>query len=119
MSGSRAPKLPSCLAPLALYHVSMAPLLPHETELCGNWIEIGGQVRGDAVCDRIASLTAGILDIVQDHPRSGGWVRLYRDRADGRFWERTYPQGELHGGGPPRLSWISDGAVEREYGFRP
>jgi hypothetical protein len=102
-----------------MYHAAMTALLPHETELTGLWIEIGGQVRGDAVCDRIASLTGGILDIVQDHPTSGGWVKLYRDKEDGRYWERSYPQSELHGGGPPRLRWISDGAVEKEYGFRP
>ena len=109
----------SCPLLLAVYHAAMAALLPHETDLTGNWVEIGVKVRGDAVCDRIASLTGGILDIVQDHLRSGGWVRLYRDKADGRYWERSYPQSELHGGGPPRLRCISDDAVEREYGFHP
>lgn len=97
----------------------MIALLPHETELTGKWIEIGGAVRGDAVCERIARLTDGMLDIVRDYPEAGGWVRLFRDKADGRYWERSYPQSELHGGGPPVLRWIHNEEVEKEYGFRP
>ena len=97
----------------------MDTLLSHETELTGRWIETDGKVRGDAVCERIYRLTNGILDMVQDHPRLGGWTRLFRDKADGRYWERTYPQSELHGGGPPALRWISEQVVRKEYGFRP
>lgn len=96
----------------------MDRLLPHETELVGNWIEAGGNVRTDAVCERIHRLTSGQLELVQDHPKSGGWKQLFRDGVDGRFWERTYPHSELHGGGPPTLRWISDDAAAREYGLQ-
>ena len=97
----------------------MIALLPHETELTGKWIEVDGSVRGDAACERIASLTTGILVMVQDHPKAGGWVRLFQDKNDGRYWERSYPQGEFHGGGPPALRCISPEEVAKEYGLRP
>ncbi|TFU00389.1 hypothetical protein EUV02_15195 [Polymorphobacter arshaanensis] len=94
----------------------MDPLLPHEIELTGKWIALDGDVQGDAVCERIDYLTE-ILDVVQDHPQAGGWRRLFRDPADGRYWELTYPQAELHAGGPPALRWISDDEMKQEYGF--
>jgi hypothetical protein len=34
------------------------------------------------------------------------WTELYRDPADGRFWELSYPDSGLHGGGPPRLAVV-------------
>jgi hypothetical protein len=94
-------------------------LLPHETELTGRWLEIEGKVHGDAVCKRIHDLTNGVLNSIQDHPKSGGWTRLFRDPADGRYWERTYLQSGLHGGGPPTLRSITMEKVIEEYGFRP
>ncbi|PZU11806.1 Imm27 family immunity protein [Sphingomonas sp.] len=95
----------------------MDELSPHETELVGRWIESDGKVRGDAVCGRIERLTGGILDVVQDHPEASGWRRLFRDIADGRYWERYYPQSEMHGGGPPALRLIADHEVTTEYHF--
>jgi hypothetical protein len=97
----------------------MIGLLPHETELTGRWEETGDRVRADATCERIASLTNGVLDPVQDHPKFDGWVRLYRDQSDGRYWERSYSESGLHGGGPPTLRWASDEEVASHYGFRP
>lgn len=97
----------------------MDRLLAHEIELLGRWVEQDGKIREDAVCERITRLTDGVLDIVQDHPMQGGWRRLYRDRGDGRYWERSYPASDLHGGGPFALRWISDEEVATEYGFRP
>jgi len=44
-----------------------------------------------------------------------GWASLYKDPGDGRFWELTYPQGELHGGGPPRLALVSATDAARRY----
>jgi hypothetical protein len=49
----------------------------------------------------------------------GGWDQLYRDPSDGRFWELTFPQGSLHGGGPRRLSCLSRAEVEAKYGPMP
>jgi hypothetical protein len=93
----------------------MDGLLPHETELVGGWIESDGKVLADAVCRRIERLTSGTLDVVQDHPRARGWKRLFRDTADGRYWERYYPQGEMHGGGPPALRLVAEQELATEY----
>lgn len=95
----------------------MDELQPNETELVGQWIESDGKVQADAVCHRIERLTGEILEVVQDHPKAGGWRRLFCDTADGRYWERYYPQGEMHGGGPPALRLMSDRELATEYRF--
>lgn len=94
----------------------MKPIQPHETELTGSWIIEGGRACGDATCERIQWLTQNYL-IQVDHSRAGGrWETLYRDPADGRLWERTYPQSEMHGGGPPRLVLLESEQVAKKYG---
>lgn len=37
-----------------------------------------------------------------------GWLALYKDRETGQHWELTYPQSEMHGGGPPFLECLGD-----------
>jgi hypothetical protein len=44
-----------------------------------------------------------------------GWTILYRDPDDGRYWELTYPQSEMHGGGPPQLRWLSKRDALKKY----
>ena len=94
----------------------MDQLLPDETELVGQWTDTDGKTRGDAVCDRIARLTSEILDVVQVHPRSGVWSRLFRDPADGRYWERYYPQGGAQGSGAPALRLVTKQERAMKYG---
>ena len=48
---------------------------------------------------------------------SSGWEILYRDPADGRLWELTYPQSETHGGGPRRLHVIDSAEARQKYKF--
>ncbi len=57
----------------------------------------------DQVCERIDKLTSTYLELIA----SENWRVLYLDPADGRYWELSWPQGEMHGGGSPRLSVIS------------
>jgi hypothetical protein len=40
--------------------------------------------------------------------RRENWAILYRDQETGEFWDLTYPQGQMHGGGPRRLRIVSD-----------
>jgi hypothetical protein len=40
--------------------------------------------------------------------RKDNWAVLYRHKETGEYWDLTYPQGELHGGGPRRLRVVSD-----------
>jgi hypothetical protein len=88
-------------------------LRPYESELVGQWLYSGGRVEGDATDARIRWLLAERLERVASD--ASGWDTLYRDPRDGRLWEHTYPQGEMHGGGPPRLSHITPEAAAAKY----
>jgi Immunity protein 27 len=46
---------------------------------------------------------------------SSGWNTLYRDPRTNEFWEVTYPHGEMHGGGPRKLSQMSLEEVRAKY----
>ena len=93
----------------------MAQMLqPSETALIGQWAMRGSEVIADANCLRIQELVATQL---QQLARSvDGWSSLYRDPADGRLWEHTHPQSEMHGGGPPALICISKEQALSRYG---
>jgi len=65
----------------------------------------------NAVCDRIELLVSQHLTKVA----GGGWETLYQDPDDGRYWELTYPQGEMHGGGPPRLTYLPHELAQAKY----
>jgi hypothetical protein len=93
-------------------------LQPHETELTGQWIAENGEVRGDAACERINWLVTSHLEKLAFSPESGGWDTLFRDPGDGRYWERIYPQSELHGGGPPQLLCLSKVLAFTKYRIR-
>ncbi|MFQ1625172.1 Imm27 family immunity protein [Lysobacter zhanggongensis] len=87
---------------------------PSETLLTGRWVSTETGVVGDDTCNRISSLLASYLVRITDSP--DGWSTLYRDPDDGRLWQRTFPQGELHGGGPPQLECITKSQAKALYG---
>lgn len=85
-------------------------LLPEEHELYG--LTAGGQ--WDLVTQsRIQQLVSHRLERIG--ATDGGWSVLYRDPADGRYWELTYPQSEMHGGGPARLTELSQQEAQQRY----
>lgn len=86
------------------------------TLLEGRWINREGGVVRDEACDAIERLIGEVLVHIADHPSEGGWRSLYRDPRDGRWWERYYPSGNLHGGGPPSLRRLSRMDAVEEYG---
>jgi len=88
--------------------MALSPLRANETVLVGAWVDAAIGVFGDETCKRIEALIRDNLKHVADHPKHGAWKSLYRDPGDGRFWERTYPNGELHGGGPPTIRSITE-----------
>ena len=85
----------------------------NETSLVGRWVSRGSAQNADAVCVRIASLLREQL--VELGTSSDGWSTLYRDLADGRYWELTYPESHLHGGGPPALHCLTPVEVQARY----
>ena len=92
----------------------MNKIAPTETILTGKWIIQNGKVVGDAECKRIDSLISSYLELIGRHPN--GWEVLYRDPADKRIWELTYPQNEMHGGGPQQLRCLTIEEAKKKYG---
>jgi len=45
-----------------------------------------------------------------------GWSILYADQTDGSLWELSYPQSEMHGGGPQMLRRLTDIEAREKYG---
>lgn len=87
---------------------------PEEHELVGSWVEVNGARTLDEVDRRIFWLVTRRLaprGIVQ-----GGWEQLYQDPRDGRYWELSFPEGSLHGGGPRRLECIAPSVARERYG---
>jgi hypothetical protein len=70
----------------------------------GKWIFDGQRLVADEVCKQIDAL---LRTLTPCGSSDDGWTKLYRDTEGGTFWELTYPYGEMHGGGPPRLESLS------------
>jgi hypothetical protein len=87
---------------------------PTETQLTGKWIWHEGCAVADETCERINELVRSHLrQLGRD---ASGWKVLYRDPNDERLWELTYPQSELHGGGPAQLRCLTLDEARQEYG---
>jgi len=89
-------------------------LATHETCLTGAWLETKRRIVEDPAARRIGQLIdQHLVELCAD---PSGWAVLYRDPGDGRLWELTWPQSELHGGGPPRLICLAVEAARAKYG---
>jgi hypothetical protein len=110
---------PSNTARVDYSHGVMMKIKLTETQLTGKWLSRDGRVVGDETCQRIEEIIASHLKELGRDP--SGWDALYRDPDDGRLWELTYPQGHLHGGGPPQLHYLRSDEAKKKYGavFRP
>ncbi len=88
----------------------------NEKRLIGEWVlENDGSVKGDSTCDRIRWLTDSFFELVVVD--GDNWSALYRNPDNGDYWELTYPQSEMHGGGPPALECISKNDAHQRYSF--
>ena len=90
-------------------------LRPDETDLIGKWIKPGERIVGDQVEQRIHDLITHQLKKIALDPQFGAWQVLYQDPNDGRYWELTYPNGGMHGGGPRRLTHVSTALAIAKY----
>jgi hypothetical protein len=87
---------------------------PQEIEIVGTWFMQNGRMMADDACQRIDSLIKS--ELVSIASANGGWDQLYRDPNDGRYWERTFSQSEMQGGGPPTLRFIDFSTAAQKYG---
>lgn len=88
-------------------------LTPEETVLEGTWRWDGVTVVPSPECARIEALVTSALRLVAKSP--DGWDCLFRDPGDERYWELTYPESHLHGGGPPRLAVLTPAVAAEKY----
>lgn len=70
------------------------------------WYSESGKMaaRGDAAV--IDDLLATKLEEIKVDPVN--WIVIFRHRDTNQLWELSYPQSELHGGGPRRLRLLGD-----------
>lgn len=72
-----------------------------KSELREVWRVLDGKVIAEGDSAIIKDWLATKLDQVAVD--WSGWITLYRHRGTGQFWELSYPNGEMHGGGPRLL----------------
>jgi hypothetical protein len=93
----------------------MTKIAVDEMAIVGGWVLTNGNLTDDFNSKRIASLLSEVLvEISRDE---SGWDALFVDPRDNRLWELTYPESSSHGGGAPRLDFISNENAERKYDF--
>jgi hypothetical protein len=85
-----------------------------EVLISGGWKRVGSRMVADPKLQRIHEMIATKLEKIAD--AGGGWETLFKDRSNGRLWERFYPHGEMHGGGPESLRSIDSAEAEHKYG---
>lgn len=93
----------------------MVKLAPSETILVSGFTLKDGKRVPNESAWRIANLVHSYLVRLAD--ADGGWSILYRDPADNRLWELTYPQSYLQGGGPAVLKCLSQEEAEKKFNF--
>jgi hypothetical protein len=77
---------------------------PHEIMIECKWEFLNDKMLANDACKRIDWLIHHYLQKV--NVIDEGWTINYIDPEDGRYWQLTYPHGEMQGGGPPMLECI-------------
>lgn len=90
-------------------------LKPSEIELKGSWKMVGKAMQEDDINKRIKDLIKQYLKKITTD--ESGWEVLYIDPSDKRYWELTYSNSEVHGGGALNLRVISENEARRKYTF--
>lgn len=78
------------------------PPRPDETRVAGRWVVTQDGVGPDEVEQSVELLIAH--HFAKQGQSDEGWSALYRDPADARLWQLSYPESGLHGGGPRVLT---------------
>ena len=89
-------------------------MLENHTEITGTWNLINGQIEADEMCKVIEQLISEKL--VYLSVDNSGWYKLYKNEIDDSLWELSYPNSDLQGGGPPKLTKVlRDKFIEQKY----
>lgn len=93
----------------------MNKLQAHEVKLQATLKHNGFEKQNDTIGERIQFLISNyLIEIATD---SSGWFKLFRDPADNRYWELSYPESELQRGGAALLVYISEHDAKAKYNF--
>ena len=84
-----------------------------DINIVGNWIFDGIKMIADDQCKRIDWLRNNYLKLIATDET--GWLKLYQDPVDKRFWQLIFEQGEMQGGGPPTLILMSETEAKEKY----
>lgn len=84
-----------------------------EIELIGEWIFQNGEMVEDSVAKRINLLKDDFL--IKVATDESGWNTLYKDPEDNRYWELTYRNSDLQGGGAPLLTNLNKESALLKY----
>ena len=90
----------------------MKKIQPSESIIKGEWKFKNKRVIADKNCQRIEFLIESELDKISID--NSNWSTLYLDSRNETYWELTYPESEMQGGGPPKLEKITNLDTLRE-----
>ena len=86
-----------------------------ETQITGHWLFDGKSMTEDENCKRIEWLRKNYLVLLAID--ESGWLKLYQDPEDRRYWELGFPFGEMQGGGAPVLTLLFENEARDRYNF--
>ncbi|MDE0561642.1 Imm27 family immunity protein [Algoriphagus sp. NF] len=95
----------------------MKKISKDEILIKGKWVFENGEMKKDGDCLRIEWLIQHHLKWVSKD--ASGWLNLYQDPDDERYWELLYEDSDSHGGGPPSLKYIPEAKVKERYKISP
>ncbi|GAB3910029.1 Imm27 family immunity protein [Mucilaginibacter boryungensis] len=84
-----------------------------ETKIVGHWIFDGSKMIADETCKRIDWLRNNYLKLISTD--GSGWLNLYQDPEDKRYWQLNFEHGEMQGSGPPTLILLSESEAKDKY----
>jgi hypothetical protein len=85
----------------------------NETKIIGHWIFDGFKMIADDQCRRIDWLISNLLKQISTDET--GWIKLFQDPEDKRYWELRFEKGEMQGGGPSILILLSEKEAKKKY----
>jgi hypothetical protein len=71
------------------------------TDLVDQWAGHGSELGVEGDTEKINALLSE--ELIKLSTADDGWRTLLQHRLTGALWELSYPQAEMHGGGPRRL----------------
>jgi hypothetical protein len=85
----------------------------NETKIVGHWIFDGSRMIANEECNRIDWLRNNYLVYLTTD--ESGWLNLYQDPKDKRYWQLQWEHGHMQGGGPPSLILLSELEAKEKY----